>query len=1019
MTATDHEILVHVAIFNHVEDNKPQNKSLVWHKFRERLAEHERRDGKDGLLFSPTGYLKNRTRGLAGVATVSMFVLDYDCGIAPEEMTPRWESLEYVLYSTYSHTPEKPKWRAVFLLNESVHPSLWPATYRKLALELGGQHPCPTCAETGQHEGKRCKPCKGTGKLWNTDISCKDASRIYYLPSCPPDGPEPFLIYHPGAPLDPADYPDPEPEEPAAAPAAEPRPTPSSRPAVPVQRDASKRIAARELIDRALDEGHRTGRNNGGLWLATQLRDNGYERAEAEAVGVEYVGRCPAGEDPYTEDEILHSIDQAWTRAPREAWDTPRPFEFSSSGAAGSVAPPKDELKEAIAACLATIDGWKESPDGLSESEFLEQCARLRRWDPIGWLKVKTRATLKRVPMKDWLAAVESLATRDTTEDPEPASGLRRLDEQIDDSPAGHALVPHSYSVRPNGLYQTIFPEGGEYPIRRQIAPAPVILTGRAKDYRTGMELLVVGWKWPDQLEWERAAVDRRSVLSARELSILMSRGLPLYDGKKNEMAEYFAKFEEYNRITLPAARITSSLGWQGDPETAPFLLGNKLINEHGIHTMDTLDAVAPEEWTADRILFHVGSPGEQQVANAFTAAGKLDNWKAAVSILPAYPIALTLFYSGFVTPLLELFGAPNFVVDIAHSTTTGKTSSLRAIASIWGCPDERAQHTLMVPWSASRTWTERASMVAPHLPLCLDDTKNVKQAQVVAETVYQITQGRGRGRGTIQGMQATGHWRNVLYSTGEQPLMSFGEHGGTRARILCFHELPFGDKSAVLDKIIKKFNKELCRHYGHAGPLFIHHLLKNRDRWDEWRELYAKWQEKYANATAEGGRLADYAALITLAGFIAHEALELPWEYTNPCWKLWPTLAAHAADAAGEGRALEELLSVCRANAHRFHERMPKNNAFDDKTPIGEVWGKWGLETDAPLLIHPPIAKKILKDAGFQPDSILTGWRQKGWLDCEKGNFTKLARVGETRARVLAITAEAIDESDREETPA
>jgi len=171
--------------FKHVRDNNPQQTTLSWSELSQVLTEHERRREKDGPLWSPTLYQDGATRGKENVVLISCLVLDFDDGISPEKLQPAWERWEYVIHSTFSHSPERPKFRAVFPLSSPVPGEEWPNIYRRLAAALGGGH---------------------------ADLVCKDCSRIYYLPAAPQGAPV-FAHHHSGEWLNPEDFPEDSPEE--------------------------------------------------------------------------------------------------------------------------------------------------------------------------------------------------------------------------------------------------------------------------------------------------------------------------------------------------------------------------------------------------------------------------------------------------------------------------------------------------------------------------------------------------------------------------------------------------------------------------------------------------------------------------------------------------------------------------------------------------------------------------------------------------------------------------------------
>lgn len=177
--------------FDHKNDNRPKPAAATWPQLAARLTRHETRPEKDGRAWSPAEYLPGTTRGAANVQAVTCFVGDVDDGTAPDALRDRWQGRAWCLYSTHSSAPDKPKWRIVFPLARPVPAADWPGVHRKLTLALLGEH---------------------------SDPACKDCSRLYYLPSCPPDDlPDAFADVQEGEPLDPDAYPDPDPMDAAGA----------------------------------------------------------------------------------------------------------------------------------------------------------------------------------------------------------------------------------------------------------------------------------------------------------------------------------------------------------------------------------------------------------------------------------------------------------------------------------------------------------------------------------------------------------------------------------------------------------------------------------------------------------------------------------------------------------------------------------------------------------------------------------------------------------------------------------
>jgi hypothetical protein len=96
--------------------------------------------------------------------------------------------------------------------------------------------------------------------------------------------------------------------------AAHARPIPPAADRVPIERLLTQGI---EKVQTG------SGRNDAGLWLFCQLRDNGYTRDEALLTMRDWVSRAneaTPSQDRYTKTEAQASLKQAYRRAPRDAW---------------------------------------------------------------------------------------------------------------------------------------------------------------------------------------------------------------------------------------------------------------------------------------------------------------------------------------------------------------------------------------------------------------------------------------------------------------------------------------------------------------------------------------------------------------------------------------------------------------------------------------------------------------------------------------------------------------------------
>lgn len=166
---------LHVAFFQHKADNQPHPMQLTWERLAERLMQHAERAEKDGPLWSPAQYPPGATRSNKAVLGLCAAVGDFDNGISWEEVKERLEKYEYIAHSTHSFDPEHPKFRIVIPFSRPVAQFDWAGIKARIDHHVFGLA---------------------------TDPAAKDASRAYYLPSCPPESLR-FAERHQGEWLDP------------------------------------------------------------------------------------------------------------------------------------------------------------------------------------------------------------------------------------------------------------------------------------------------------------------------------------------------------------------------------------------------------------------------------------------------------------------------------------------------------------------------------------------------------------------------------------------------------------------------------------------------------------------------------------------------------------------------------------------------------------------------------------------------------------------------------------------------
>lgn len=147
-----------LSFFAHAKDNQPQTHDTTWAQFAADLGPHttEFTEKLSVPAFSPATF--SSTRAASNVEAVHFGVLDLD-KLTPadvDELCERVEPYQHILYSTWSHTPDKFCARLLIPFSRPVSLEEWPNVWQSLCLKFGGFG----------------------------DPACKDPSRLYFIPAC-------------------------------------------------------------------------------------------------------------------------------------------------------------------------------------------------------------------------------------------------------------------------------------------------------------------------------------------------------------------------------------------------------------------------------------------------------------------------------------------------------------------------------------------------------------------------------------------------------------------------------------------------------------------------------------------------------------------------------------------------------------------------------------------------------------------------------------------------------------------
>ena len=672
----------------------------------------------------------------------------------------------------------------------------------------------------------------------------------------------------------------------------------------------------------------------------------------------------------------------------------------------------EQEAAEVRGELAALVDGWADldragraaAVASLMEGEGLERCATLARVDPGAWSAVCTRLAaahgmggavnrlqaLVRGALRGLQLAGPSTPRQDSGT---PPRGL-------DWAPAGYRC-PVGWSVNERGVWGPDPQGDGEI----RVSSVPLLPVGRLLDIDTGDHHIRLMWPGWTGRTYERV-VRQSVVVDSRTLTATLGdRGAGITSGNAGLMVRFLNAATAHNARRLPVERVASRCGWVSDGGATGFLLGS--------------------EWHGDGEVALQVDPGggEEQLLGAVSTGGTWEGWLGAMAGAADCPDVHLAVYASVASVLVSRLGtARGWVVDWSGETSQGKTTALRAGASVWGEPTDGR---MLQSWRATPVQIEAAAALFQHLPLILDDSKNARRGDDVASVVYQHSQGRGKGRGKpgsgsqSVGMRRTAEWSSVMLSTGEQSAVSFTQDAGSRARCLCLVGPPLRS-----DEQARALTVGVLEHYGHLGRRVVEYLTgQDAAFWARCSEWYgsrvSRWATRLQPAGAVAQRLGALLALLETAKSVA-EAVGYP---APPAGVEPIRRAAEAVEVGGQSAdrplaALRAVYGYCAARSSHLWGRHIEDREGVPRCPSSGWLGVWP-KPDAPrrssawwMAVLPATVERVLSEGGYDP-GVVDRWVERGWLARVGSTHRVRVRLDDVRARCLGFTPAALEALD------
>lgn len=313
----------------------------------------------------------------------------------------------------------------------------------------------------------------------------------------------------------------------------------------------------------------------------------------------------------------------------------------------------------------------------------------------------------------------------------------------------------------------------------------------------------------------------------------LSSAGLRVRTGAAKEVANYINTF-----VDVPLLIRVHQPGWLGDPnEKLVFALRDYVVGGDG---------------------FDLSRLKEARLLAGMASSGTLEEWIEHVAApADSHPVVAVSIMVPFASVLLRLLDAEGFGLMLRGSSSTGKSTALMMMASVFG----RAvlgPNSFILSFNATTNAVEATCVSRNDVGMPLDEL-GAFDGPGFTTLVYRIPGGVGKGRlGRDGSLRESQSWRTILLGTSERRvdelLAEDARAGRVRAgQSVRLMNIETGGRIFVCDSVaeakaeVHKLRSAVAKYYGTAGPAFVERLIEKLNDPDEpdftIQELRNEWE--------------------------------------------------------------------------------------------------------------------------------------------------------------------------------
>lgn len=418
----------------------------------------------------------------------------------------------------------------------------------------------------------------------------------------------------------------------------------------------------------------------------------------------------------------------------------------------------------------------------------------------------------------------------------------------------------------------------------------PIFIAERIFNIDENIEKVRIAF-YKDQ-KWQTIITEKNTICTKTKILQLANLGIEVNEINAKNLIEYFADLLELNEY--PPIKGITHLGWINS-EFVPY---------------------------TDKYSFDGGN-SFKSIYEGVKQKGDYTKWKKYIKELKDRSKTVRFMLSvSFASVLVKIFNINSFIVHLWGTSGKGKTVTQMICGSVWGNP---VKNKMLVSLDNSRVASERTLNFLNNLPFIPDELQTIKNIYKndYSSMIYSFTEGRGKGRGTVDGGIDKGtEWDNISILSGEEPITANISAEGVKNRVI-----EIEDNSDIIEDGNETVNF-IKENYGWAGKDFIEILqgMKKEELY-ELRNNYVSELNKITKYKKQSNAM----SVILVADYIASKYIFNEEPLTVEDIKEYIRNDTDEAD-----RVIEIILNIAESNINNFRDYSNPNHQV-----MGQVWGE------------------------------------------------------------------------------